>query len=87
MRNSMHCHCPSIPQSPCVIDDQPRIHPLDVIVTHIVEVYVRKLGRFCKEGVCGFFIHPRIVMQGLRGGYSYFPVGVVHVANVAARQE
>lgn len=80
---SMHRHRAHAPQSPLVINQQPVIDRLDMVVDRFAKRFVGHVHSLLEQRVTSFFAHVRIVIQGQGSGYSYFPiVDFVHVATV-----
>ena len=70
---SMHRHRPGISRSPLMVEHQPMIDRLDMVVGRIREGSVGKVYSLFKKAVANVFVHPLSVAQRQGQGNPYFP--------------
>lgn len=83
--SSMHRHRPSASRSPLMVEHEPVIDRLDVVVGRVRKGPVGQIDRLLKQAIANVFVHPLSVPGRQGRGNSYFPsVVFVHGETVRA---
>lgn len=69
----MHRHCAAIAQAPLVVNDQPEIDALYMVVTGLFKGLVGKVYGQIKKLFAGVFVHVLILRELSNWRHSYFP--------------
>ena len=81
----MHGHRPSVSRSPLMVEHQPVIDRLDMVIGRIHKGSIGQIHGPLKKAVANVFVHPRSVPGRQGRGNSYFPsVVFVHGETVRA---
>ena len=88
MHSSMHRHRPSVSRSPLMVEHEPMVDRLYMVVGRVRKGSIGQAYGLFKKAIADVFVHSQSVPGRQGRGNSYFPsVGCVHGAIVAAGQE